>query len=91
MLGLILGRNCGLACVELKLPRLRLDAALDSDLLGTGPLGDAIAPERGLGAREIFEWWSYAAGEGANSGVPPVEIDGVRMAVSIRLGLGRCC
>jgi hypothetical protein len=91
MLGLILGRSCGLACVELRLPRFRLDAALDSDLRGTGPLGDGIAAVRGLGAMEALWGWSYAAGEGANNGVPLVEIDGVRMAVSMRLGFGRCC
>ena len=91
MLGLILGRNCGLACVELKLPRFRLDAALDSDFRGIGPLGDGIAVVDGLGAMEALWGWSYVAEEVANKGVPLVEIDGVRTAVSMRLGFGRRC
>lgn len=44
MLGLILGRRAGLAWEELTLCLLRVVVEdLDSDFLGTGPLGDGIA------------------------------------------------
>jgi hypothetical protein len=82
MLGLILGRSCGLACVELRLGRFR-DEALEDSFRGTGPLGDGIAVVHGLGARE--------ADEGSKAGVPFVDSDGVRIEVSIRLTLGRSC
>ena len=77
--------------MELILGRFRLDAVLESDFRGTGPLGDGIAAVRGLGAIEALRGLSYEADEGSKKGVPFVEIDGVRTAVSMRLGFGRSC
>lgn len=77
--------------MELILARFRLDAVLDSDFRGTGPLEGGIASVRGLGAREALGGLSYVADEGSKKGVPFVETDGFRTAVSIRLGFGRSC
>jgi hypothetical protein len=94
MLGLIFGRNSGLACVELTLGRFRLDIDCrdGSDLLGTGPLGEGIAIVRGLGAMGVRS----AAGvdRGSINGVPLAEMIGLavlRILVSMRFILGRGC
>lgn len=97
MLGLIFGRNCGLGCAELKLGRLRLFAGPRlgvSDFLATGPLGDGMASDRGLGA--IDGGWlrlTIGADLGSRAGVALVDAAGVGTpagtAVSIRAILGR--
>lgn len=56
MLGLMRGRNAGLACVELMLCLLRVVDAFVSVFLATGPLGDGIALERGPGVSEPEGW-----------------------------------
>lgn len=88
MLGLILGRRAGLACEELMLCLLRVDA-FDSDFLGTGPLGDGIVAERGPGVNEPDGWRE----SGPINGVFEADLlfDGslVVMAVSMRLGRRR--
>jgi hypothetical protein len=95
MLGLIFGRNWGLACVEATLGRFRLDIDdLDgSDLFGTGPLGDGMATVRGLIATDAGV--RSAADRGSKDGVPCAEKTGlavlVRRLVSMRLTLGRGC
>lgn len=96
MLGLILGRSWGLACVELTLGRFRLEIDdLDgSDRLGKGPLGDGIAIVRGLIATDPGVR-SVAADRGSKDGVKLAEIAGlgalVRILVSMRFTFGRGC
>lgn len=95
ILGLIFGRSCGLACVELTLGRFRLDIEdLDgSDLFGTGPLGDGMATARGLRTTEPPGVCSAGVSRGSNDGVTLAEIAGLAVpmctAVSMRLTLGR--
>lgn len=79
MLGLILGRNCGLGCAELKLGRFRLLEGPSlgvSDFLAIGPLGDGIASDRGLGATEL-EGLATGADLGSSAGVALVDAAGV--------------
>ena len=82
MLGLIFGRNSGLACVELTLGRFRLD--IDerdgSDLLGTGPLGEGIAMVRGLGATDIGVRSTAGVDRGSINGVPCAEMTGLTVS-----------
>ena len=53
ILGLILGLRAGLTCVELMLCLLRVVVeSFESDFLGTGPLGEDAAAERGPGVKE---------------------------------------
>lgn len=95
MLGLIFGRNWGLACVELTLGRFRLDTeALDcSGFFGSRALGEGMATVRGLGATDPQGVRSEGAGRGSKDGVTFAESAGltvsVRTLVSMRLSLGR--
>jgi hypothetical protein len=96
MLGLIFGRNSGLACVELTLGRFRLDieARDGSDLLGTGPLGEGIARVRGLGATDMGVRSAAGVDRGSIDGVTLAEMIGLavlRTLVSMRFIVGRGC
>lgn len=82
MLGLILGRNCGLGWVELKPCRfLPNEAAFDgSDFLGVSPLGDGMAIVRGLGAIELGRR-SAVADLGSKDGVVLAGVAGLVASV----------
>ena len=91
MLGLILGRKLGLACVELRLGRFRFEGPNlgVSDFLATGPLGEGMAMVRGLGAMEPALRSVFEAGLISRAGVMLADVAGdagsVRMEVSMRL------
>jgi hypothetical protein len=90
MLGLILGRKLGLACVELRLCRfLPIGPSLGvSDFFPTGPLGEGMAIVRGLGAMELAFRSRAGADFGSIDGVILADVTGVAdpdfMAVSMR-------
>lgn len=78
MLGLILGRKLGLACVELRLGRFRLEGPSlgVSDFLPTGPLGEGMAMERGLGATELTLRSIFGVGFISRPGVMLADVAG---------------
>jgi hypothetical protein len=95
ILGLIFGLKLGLGCDDLKLCRFLLIGPQFgvSDFLATGPLGEGIGPDRGLGATELGFLSESAAGLESKCGVTVADILGdevpVVMAVSIRATWGR--
>lgn len=93
MLGLIFGRNCGLACVELILGRFLLvtEERVGSDLFGIGPLGEGMATVRGLIAADSLGVRSTGADRGSKDGVTTGLEVLVRTVVSMRLIVGRGC